>query len=179
MQAGDIPAAVAPLQEAERLEPRKVLTLVALGLALNSRKMHAEARTYLLQGLELEPENVEVTAALAEAEEGLGEVEGAEAHASRVLARVEGHATANLVLGLVRMKQERYAEARDHLEKAVAADPASPKAHYQLSLAYARLGDPARAQKEVALYQEKLKEIEVRLTALRTQTGSSSAEMRP
>ena len=39
------------------------------------------------------------------------------------------------------MKQERYAEARERSMRAVAADPTSAKAHYQLSLAYARLGD--------------------------------------
>ena len=40
------------------------------------------------------------------------------------------------------MKQEKFAEARDALLKAAAADPSSPKVHYQLSLAYERLSDP-------------------------------------
>jgi tetratricopeptide (TPR) repeat protein len=173
MQAGDMLAAVEPLRQAERLEPGRVLTLVALGLALNGRKLYGEAKPHLMRGLELEPDNVEAVAALAEAEDGLGEVREAEAHAERALAKATSHATANLVLGMVRMKQERYAEARDALEKAVAADPASPKAHYQLSLAYARLGDDGRSQKEVELYQRKLREIEERVNQLRTETGLS------
>ena len=55
MQAGDMPAAAEVLREAEQLEPNRVLTLVALGLALNHRKLYAEARPLLLRGLEIEP----------------------------------------------------------------------------------------------------------------------------
>jgi tetratricopeptide (TPR) repeat protein len=166
-------AAVEPLRQAERLEPNRALTLVALGLSLNGRKLYAEAKPYLLRALDLEPDNVEAVAALAESEDGLGEIQQAEAHAQRALAKASAHATSNLVLGMVRMKQERYAEARDALAAAVAADPASPKAHYQLSLAYARLGDEASARKEVELYQRKLKEIEEKVAQLRTATGLS------
>jgi len=86
----------------------------------------------------------------------------------------------NLVLGLVRMKLERYAEAREALERAVAGDPGSPKAHYQLSLACARLGDEAGARKHVELYQAKLKEIEERVNQIRTATGlAAGAGMGP
>lgn len=171
MQAGDMQAAVEPLQQAERLEPSRALTLVALGLALNGRKLYAEAKPHLLRALELEPDNVEAVAALAEAEDGLGDVRDAEAHAERALSRAGSHATANLVMGMVRMKQERYADARDALLRAVASDPTSPKAYYQLSLAYARLGDEALAQRQVELYQQKLREIEERVNRLRTATG--------
>ncbi|HEY8148675.1 MAG TPA: tetratricopeptide repeat protein [Vicinamibacteria bacterium] len=173
LQAGDMVGAVEPLQQAQRLEPNRVLTLVALGFALNGRKMYAEAKPGLLHALELEPESVEAVAALAEAEDGLGELAEAEAHAERALARASGHATANLVVGMVRMKQERYAEARAAFERAIAGDPASPKAYYQLSLAYARLGDEAGAQKQVELYQRKLREVDERVNQLRTATGMS------
>jgi tetratricopeptide (TPR) repeat protein len=180
MQAGDMIGAVDPLQQSQRLEPNRVLTLVALGLALNGRKMYADAKPGLVRALELEPDNVEAIAALAEAEDGLGELAEAEAHAQRALARASGHATANLVLGMVRMKQERYAEARVALERAVAGDPASPKAYYQLSLAHARLGDEAGAQRQVQLYQQKLREIDERVNQLRTATGvSGQGGMRP
>jgi tetratricopeptide (TPR) repeat protein len=171
MQAGDMPAAADALREAERLEPDRVMTLVALGLALDNRKLYGEAKPILLRALEREPENVEAVAALAEAEEGLGELEHAEEHAQRALAKAEGHATANLVAGMLRMKQGRYAEARDAFEKAVAADPGGSKAHYQLSLAYARLDDPAASQRHLQLYQRKLKEIEDRVVKMRQETG--------
>jgi tetratricopeptide (TPR) repeat protein len=181
MQAGDMEAAVESLHRAEALEPNRAMTLVALGLALNNRKLYAEARSYLLRSLEIEPEDVEATAALAESEDGLDEIPQAEAHAQRALGRSPANATANLVTGMILMKQERYAEARDALLKAVAASPASPKAYYQLSLAYARLGDADGSERHRALYQQKLREIEEVLRQLRTETGlsKSGGGMRP
>jgi tetratricopeptide (TPR) repeat protein len=171
MRAGDMPAAVDALRAAERLEPGRALTLLALGIALNSQKLYAEAKTFLLRSVELEPENLDAVAAVAEAEEGLGELDAADTHARRVLARIAAHATANLVAGLVLMERSRYAEARDALERAVAADPASPKAHYQLSLAYARLGDSASSQRHLERYRQTLREMEKRVSELRGATG--------
>jgi tetratricopeptide (TPR) repeat protein len=171
MQAGDVPAAVEPLQKADELEPNHPLTLVALGLALNSRKLYSEAKPALLRALGLEPENVEAAALLAEAEEGLDDLPAAEASAERALRKDGGHGRANLALGMVRMKQQRYQEARDHFEKAVAGEPGSPKVYYQLSLALARLHDEAGAQRLVGLYQQKLKEAEQQVERLRAETG--------
>jgi tetratricopeptide (TPR) repeat protein len=179
MQAGDMVAAVDPLKESERLEPRQPLTLIALGRALNSRKLYGEARSCLLRGLSLVPDSVEALAALAEAEEGLGELKEAEAHAQRALARADAQPIANLVMGMVRMKQERYAEARDALLKASAADPTSAKAHYQLSLAYARLKDQASAQEHLERYRLKVKEMERRVSEVRALTGFSPGGMQP
>jgi tetratricopeptide (TPR) repeat protein len=154
LQAGDAQRASEELQEAERLEPGRPRTLVALGLALNQRKLYEEALPYLARALEREAGNADVLAALAEAEEGLGRLADAEGHATQALSHAGGHALAHLVLGMVRMKQERYAEARDALAQAAAADPSSAKAHYQLRLAYSRLGDEAGARREQAAYEE-------------------------
>jgi tetratricopeptide (TPR) repeat protein len=174
LQVGDSPASVESLQQAERLEPNRALTLIALGLAQNSRKLYAEAKPFLLRAVDLDPESVEGVAALAEAEEGIGEVKQAEEHAQRALSRDASQPIANLVLGMVRMREERYAEARDALEKAVATAPGLSKAHYQLSLAYARLGDSVRSAKSLELYQRSLRETEERVRALRGRTGAAS-----
>jgi tetratricopeptide (TPR) repeat protein len=167
MQAGDMASAVFALQDAIALEPNRTTTLVALGLAFNSQKLYAEARAPLLRSLEIEPDNLEGLAALAESEEGTGDLAGSETHAQRVLEREAGNAIANLVMGLVRMKQERYAEARGFLERAIKTDPLSGKAHYQLSLACARLGDSAGQEKHLKLYQDVQREVALRLAELR------------
>ncbi len=175
MEAGDMSSAEDALRRAEQIEPNRMLTLVALGLALNNRKQFAEAKPFLLRAVDLEPESADALAALAEAEEGAGELPQAEAHVRRALntasATPSSLATANLVLGTLLMKQEHYAEAREALEKAVASNPDSAKAHYQLSLAYARTGDDANAQKQVALYQQALRDTEARVKALHKETG--------
>jgi predicted Zn-dependent protease len=167
MQAGDMPAAVEVLREADRLRPGQSLTAIALGIALNSRKLFDEAGPLLREVLEREPDNVEALAALAEAEEGLGELEAADTHAKRALAASPQHPTANLVIGMVLMKHDRYQEAKPALERAIAADRDSPKAYYQLSLACARLGDVDGAAANRQLYQQKLRAMEARIEELR------------
>ena len=177
MQAGDMPSGAVALEEARKLEPNRALTLVALGFAYNGQKLYAEARPHLLRALEIDGTDVEALAALAESEEGLGELEAAELHAKRALARDQNHAIANLVMGLVRMKQERYEEAREALEKAVKTDPTSAKTQYQLSLACARLGDEAGQKAHLDLYTKAQKENAERLRDLQGAAGTGRGGM--
>lgn len=180
MQAGDMISSVEALRRAEQLEPDRPLTLIALGMVLNHRKMFTEAAQVLGRALEFEPDNVEAIAARGESEEGLGQIESAEAHARRALSLVPGHATGNLVLGLVLLRAGKYEAARDALQRAAVADPISPKPEYQLSLAYARMGDDASSQKHRELYAQKLREMEARQQQLRSQGAlPASGGMRP
>jgi tetratricopeptide (TPR) repeat protein len=167
MFAGDMSAAIEALEQSEQLDPNNALTLIAFGLALNDRKLYTRAKSYLLRSLEIDSERVESLAALAEAEEGLGEVDAAHTHARRALDRDAAHPNANLVMGMLLMRQARYADARDALLRTINGNPSNPKAYYQLSLAYARLGDEATAKKYVDIYQQKLREAQDRIRALR------------
>jgi tetratricopeptide (TPR) repeat protein len=167
MAIGDMAAADEALKEANRLEPEQPLTLLALGLVLNNRKLYADAKATLARSIELQPDNTEAIAALAEAEAGAGDLDAATIHARRALERAPANATANLVMGLILMDQKNYTGARDALLKAIAADPDAAKVIYQLSLALARLGDEAGARKYVEMYQEKLRNAEARVNALR------------
>jgi tetratricopeptide (TPR) repeat protein len=170
MAAGDAVRATEALQAADHLEPGRPLTLAALGLALNSRKQFAEAKAALTRSLELDPERIEAIAALAEAEASLGDPKAAEAHARRALDASPSDATAHLVIGMVRLQESRYEDARDALLKAVASDPQSPKADYQLSLVYARLGDTANAERSLESYRRKLADMNERVKAIRAGT---------
>jgi tetratricopeptide (TPR) repeat protein len=169
LQIGGMEQATVALQEADRLEPNRTTTLVALGLALNRRKLFAEAEPLLRRALASEPDNADVLAALAETEDALGHAAQAEQHASRALAAAPDHGAAHFVVGLIRMKEARYADARDALLRAIAAQPDIARAHYQLSLAFARLGDDARAATHVEIYQEKLRDTEAALKKVRRQ----------
>jgi len=165
LQTGDAVGALEELREADRLEPRRAPTLAAMGVAQNQLQRFPEAAASLREALALEPENVEAGAALARSEEGQGRLDEAEATARRVLARAPDHGAANLVLGSVLMKRGAYSQACEALERAVAAEP-SAKAHYQLSLAYSRLGDDTRAGEQRALYEKAARAEEERLRAL-------------
>lgn len=166
LQVADWAGSVEALEQAHELAPGRAITLVGLGLAFNGQKRFAEARDALERSLQLDPEAVEALAALAEAEEGLGEIDAAEAHAEQALARDPDHATAHVVLGMIRLEQGRHEEAREALERAVAQDPGSPRAQYQLSLAYARLGDADRSAHHLDLYRQALDAYEAWLQEL-------------
>jgi tetratricopeptide (TPR) repeat protein len=167
MAVGDMPAAVDSLNEADRLEPDRALTQLALGLALNNRKMFAEAKMALSHSLELQADSPDAIAALAEAEIGLGDYDAAASHAQQAIDRAPSNATANFSIAMVLMRRGEYAAARDALLKAAAQDPDSPKVAYQLSLVYARLGDDATAQRYVERYQANLRTVEKQVGALR------------
>ena len=169
LQVGGMEQAVTAFREADRLEPGRTTTLVALGLALNNRKQHAEAEPFLRRALAAEPHNADVLAALAETEEALGDSAEAETHASRALTTTPDHASALVVIGMIRLKQGRYQEARDALLQAVAGQPDLARAHYQLSLAFSRLGDDASARRHVEIYQQAMREMEAALKKVRGQ----------
>jgi len=173
MMAGDMPAAIDALRNANTLEPDRALTLLALGLAYNNQKLYTDARPMLRRALDLDPQSLETLAALAEAEAGSGDLESAERDATRARTRAADNATANFVIGMVRMAQQRYPEARDALLTAAASDPTSPKPEYQLSLVYARLGDQASADQHLARYREKLRALEAAIDALHTRGAGS------
>ena len=172
MMGGDMPAATDALRKANALEPERPLTLLALGLAYNNQKLFTDARPVLRRALDLDASSIEALAALSEAEAGVGDLESAERDATRALARSASNATANLVIGMVRMAQERYPEARDALLAAVAADPRLPKTEYQLSLVYTRLGDQSAAEQHLTRYREKLRALEAAVEALHRHSGS-------
>lgn len=179
MRAGDTAAAVEALREAARLEPSEAPILVDLGIALNARGQYPESKPHLVEALSLAPEDAEAVAALAEAEAGMGELEAAEAHAQRVLAREGAHARANLVLGMVRLEQDQYPEAREALLKAVERRPDWAKAQYQLSRVCARVNDEACAQEHLELYRQRTKQVEERVEEVRRVTGFSPSGMQP
>jgi tetratricopeptide (TPR) repeat protein len=168
--------AVSALQVAEQLEPNRALTLLALGIAHNSLQQYADARPALIRAVELDPGNADTQAALAEAEQGLGELDAAAGHVQQVLGRAPQHATANLVAGLIAMDRSQYGDARAAFERAVQADPLMFKAHYQLSLACARLGDESAATQYLERYRQTLREVQKMIDALRMATGPTGTD---
>lgn len=176
LRVGDRINAVSALQVAEQLEPNRALTLLALGIAHNSLQQYADARPALIRAVELDPGNADTQAALAEAEQGLGELDAAAGHVQQVLGRAPQHATANLVAGLIAMDRSQYGDARAAFERAVQADPLMFKAHYQLSLACARLGDESAATQYLERYRQTLREVQKMIDALRMATGPTGTD---
>ena len=114
----------------------------------------------------MDPQSIQAAAALAETMIGLDRKDRAAELAERVLAVESGHPVANLALGMVRMTEGRFAEAKAALQRSVDTSP-SAKAHYQLSLALARLGEKEASKKHIELYQQALQASQAELLELR------------
>jgi tetratricopeptide (TPR) repeat protein len=177
LQIGEMAGSIEALQRSLELEPGRPLALIALGTTLNTQKRFAAAREVARQAIRLDPESAEALAILCEAEEGLGEIELAEEHATQALTREPEHARALAAIGRIRMTQARYEEARDAFLRAAASMPGSAKTHYQLSLAYARLGDRENSRKQVEVYRRLRRESDERLVELRTKAGLGNQGM--
>jgi tetratricopeptide (TPR) repeat protein len=65
-----------------------------------------------------------------------------------------GFASAYLQLGILYAEQRQYPEAISSYQKAIAADPRSPDAHYRLAQAYMRMGEKLKARAEMQLYDQ-------------------------
>ena len=166
LQLGDPAVAGETLERATRLRPDMALAFTALGLARNLEKRYEQALAALSEAQVLSPGDLETEAALAEAEQGLGQLDAAATRAEAVLAK-SPHPTAMLVRGLVAMEKQDWPKARSTFETLLTAEPEAARVHYQLSLACARLGDTAASTKHRELYQKALVAQESRIRALR------------
>lgn len=166
LQLGDPAGASDALERATRLRPDMALAFTALGLARNLEKRFELAQAALSEALVLSPGDLETEAALAEAEQGLGQLDAAAARAEAVLAK-SAHPTALLVRGLVAMEKQDWPKARSTFETLLTTEPEAARVHYQLSLACARLGDTAASTQHRELYQKALAAQEARIRALR------------
>lgn len=69
-----------------------------------------------------------------------------------VLRANPGNPEANFLMGVAQMSQDKWAEAKDHLEVAVKKDPKNPDPKSRLAVTYIRLGDlPAAMEQRAAL----------------------------
>jgi Flp pilus assembly protein TadD len=119
-----------------------------LVLAIASREASDDlaAERELRRALELNPALPGANAILAEVLVKMGDAPGAVEALRRELATNPNHFDAHLLLGLLLRQDSRDAEARGHVDKALALRPGDPGALYQLALVQIASGDlePAR-----------------------------------
>ena len=120
------------------------------GAAADSR---AEAVKEFEDELRVDPANGNAAYELAEINRKAGELDQSRALFERAVAHYPDFEDAQIGLGRVLLAQGRPAEAVPHLQKAIAVSPSNEVAHYQLSVAYGRLGSTADQEKELAEFQ--------------------------
>jgi tetratricopeptide (TPR) repeat protein len=113
-----------------------------------------EARREFKEELKIDPNNAASEFSLGEIARRGGQWDEAIPRFTNASKLDPGFAEAFLALGMSLNSAERYAEAVGSLERYVKMLPADPAGHYQLSVAYARIGRKEDAVREMAIQRQ-------------------------
>ncbi|MGH9724095.1 MAG: tetratricopeptide repeat protein [Candidatus Acidiferrales bacterium] len=114
----------------------------------------ADARKEFEAELKIDPTNAAAEYVLGELSAQTQDWDDAANHFSRATAVDAGFADAYRGFGMALNSAGKFSEAIVPLEKYVKMQPADPAGHYQLAIAYARIGRKQDAQREMALQQQ-------------------------
>ncbi len=159
---GDREQAARYLGQASDLDPANPHPYLFLGKILEVQPSPAEGIAQRLERFaRLHPEDAQATyyyaISLWRESQSNGDA-GKLAQASALLHKATqldpSFAAAYLQLGILQAEQKQYPEAISSYQKAIAADPRLPDAHYRLAQSCMRTGDQAKARTEMQLYNQ-------------------------
>jgi tetratricopeptide (TPR) repeat protein len=127
-----------------------------LGLALVETKDHDRAFRHFEAELKLNPSSYQSMTQLAFLEHSRGDSAKCAEWLAKAAALNAGWPEMHFVYGLLHNRQGRYELAAKSLERVVSENPRHIKAHFQLSLAYRRLGNEAEAAEHLGIYNRLL-----------------------
>ncbi len=133
---GDDEEARALFEEASRLDTSGE-ALNDLGRVALAQGRSRDAIEHFQAGLQKAPQNADLQVGLADAWLQLGELAATERALALALERRPDHPGAHLALGQLRNRQERFRDAIEPLERALAAEPTRYLAYADLAVAFA------------------------------------------
>ncbi len=134
---GDWAAATTEFRRALDLNPSFDQAMMGLGRSLNFLGETALARQWLQQAVSLNAQNFRAWFELARAQ-SREDMSAATASLGKALSIQPNFAPAYRELGLLQMRQEKYAKASENLEKAVQLGLGDPAMHNYLGITYSR-----------------------------------------
>jgi len=149
---GQLTRALADFEEAAKIDPSKDLPYFGMVMALMQTDAADKARQILHDRLATHPDDYLLLYALGEMEDRLGAPPGSpqEKEAVSALERSvqlqPNMATSRIALGRMLLRRGEVDRAIVELEKALELDPTDLSPCYQLSMAYRRKGNKAKAQ---------------------------------
>ena len=137
----DHAGAVAAYSEALVHDPDHPLAQRNLAIALHASGDLAAAAVAYEAPLRHDPDNMELLYAAGVLHASIGELDRAATHLHRLLSLDALHAAGWSTLGFVCLARRDYGSAIEHCARAVELAPGNPRAHYNLALAHAAIGD--------------------------------------
>jgi tetratricopeptide (TPR) repeat protein len=157
-------AAIRKYRDALALDPRRTGIHFRIGRTLLARARQAgseaaasgtreEAMKEFEEELRVDPTNANASYELAELHRKAGELDKARPLFERSVKHYPDFEDARIGLARVLIAEGRPEQALPHLQKAISSSPDNEVSHYQLSVAYGRLGNAAEQQKALAEFQ--------------------------
>ncbi len=143
---GEFDRALEQMQRVKQEAPATPEVDYYLGTILIELKRPEEARPVLLDGLKLDPASYKVLAKLAYLEYLAGRDDQCRQWLEKALAQNPDWFETQMVYGLLHNRLGQYEEAVRSLEACIRAEPEYPKAYFQLSNAWRRLGNEEKAK---------------------------------
>jgi tetratricopeptide (TPR) repeat protein len=134
-----------------KLRPDDASAHFGLGRIYQVGLQFDKARAEFMRSVELQPLQTESYYELGDLALKQGDLDEAIAQFNKTLTRDPKHGGALEGCGEARFKQKQYREAKEFLDRAVAAAPDYPPAHYYLGLTLARLGLGEDSKRELAI----------------------------
>lgn len=135
---------------AETLAPQDARWPYLRGSLLQGQGSFEEAGAAFRRSLDIDETNLPAWIHLGEIELTLDHSEAAEAAAQLALDLAPASPAARALLGQVALSQQRWRDAVEALEAALAQIPEADRLHYPLGLAYRGLGDMQQAREHLA-----------------------------
>jgi tetratricopeptide (TPR) repeat protein len=147
--------AVQAFEQALKLDPRCAPALAYIGVTYAMQGRYGEAVDYYEKSLAINQGVAAVHYLVADAilNQTAADTAKAEAHLTRALELDAAFSPARLARAKIYMRNNRFAEAANELERVVAAEPDLAAAHYQLGRAYTRLKRKAEADAELEKFK--------------------------
>jgi tetratricopeptide (TPR) repeat protein len=130
--------------------PQDAILNYAMGSVYYLQGKYREAEASLKRSLQAQADQVAASYYLALTYEAIGQENQAISVFRDLLKDHPEHAPSYVKLGAILLRQHQYDEAERRLERAVALDPGSVEAHYQLGLLLRRLGKITESESQFA-----------------------------
>lgn len=173
--------AIAAYQRAITYAPDWAYTHAALGSAYANTHRYVEALDAYKVAVALDSDDEMIHHQLGNVYSKRGEHAAAIRHQQQAITLAPQFAAAHYQLGLLYAQQKQWTDAINAYQTAYTNDPALVEALYNLAQAYLRTGDTAAAREQMALFEERKKEItplhELRGALQRTQDTTERAQI--
>jgi len=148
--AGHLPDALALFQRLLQKHPHDAGLTYAIGAVYFLQAKYIEAEASLKESLAARPKQVAASYYLGLTYDAIGDDDRAIPVFRELLKDNPKHAPSYVKLGGILVRAHQYEDAQQALQRAVALDPDSVEAHYQLGLLLRRLGKSAESDSELA-----------------------------